>query len=99
MALVTARNDKLRLEEPIPEGSKSSVVDACNLRSNPTDTSTPDFSIHTLLFCVPHGSLRKRAGKIIDITSAIPAPNSLSCKDLVAAAQRIVDQGTQAIEL
>ncbi|MCJ1260639.1 hypothetical protein MMC22_000501 [Lobaria immixta] len=52
-------------------------------------TTIPDFSIGTILFFMPH--LRKKPGQIVDVTSGVLFPNTLSPRNLIAAAQKAFD--------
>lgn len=54
-------------------------------------TPIPDFSIGTILFLMPHLTLKKKPGKIIDVTSGVPSPDTLSPRDLIAVAQKASD--------
>lgn len=55
------------------------------------DTGISDFSIGTILFYMPHLILKKKPGHIVDVTSGVPFPNTLSPQSLITAAQKVFD--------
>lgn len=55
------------------------------------NTTIPDFFIGTILFFMPHLTRNKKPGQIIDVTSGVPFPTTLSPRNLIAAAQKAFD--------
>ena len=55
------------------------------------NTEISDFSIGTILFFMPHLTLKKKPGHIVDVTSGVPFPNTLSPQKLITAAQKAFD--------
>ncbi|MCJ1463053.1 hypothetical protein MMC07_001657 [Pseudocyphellaria aurata] len=67
-------------------------MNAANDLQDTFSPATPQFSIGTILFFMPHLTLNKKPGKIVDVTSGVLFPNTLSPKNLVAAAQKAFDE-------
>jgi hypothetical protein len=58
--------------------------------SSQTEQTPPDFYVSTILFITAHGNLSSKIGKVIDVTSAIPNPHTLSPDYLVQTARELV---------
>lgn len=67
------------------------VMNSANDLQDTVSPAIPQFSIGTILFFMPHLTLNKKPGKIVDITSGVPFPNTLSPKSLVSVAQKAFD--------
>lgn len=65
------------------------VMNSAHDLQDTVSSTIPDFSIGTILFLMPHS--RKKPGQIVDVTSGVLFPNTLSPKNLIAAAQKAFD--------